>query len=86
MKKPHFTKRFARYRIENPNKFIKSSLRTHDIGRKGHSKRIAGRLKSTGEWKTQAILIAKSDYMKGLRLKKRKDRYVISPNDAWVNE
>jgi hypothetical protein len=77
IKRPHFTKRYARYRIEDPNKFMKSSLRTQDIGRKGHSKRIAGQLKSTGQWKTQAILISKKDYKEGTRVKKKYGKPVI---------
>jgi hypothetical protein len=67
--KIHKTKRYVRYRIRDPKEFIKSSFRVHDIGRPGHSKRIAGRLKSTGEWATQAILISKEDYEKGYRVK-----------------
>lgn len=60
----HLTKNYARYRLIDPKKFIAGSLRTHDIGRKGHTKRIAGRLKSTGRWTTQAILILRDDYRK----------------------
>jgi hypothetical protein len=59
--KMHVTKNYIRIRVRNPSDFIPKSFRTHDIGRKGHSKRIAGRLKSTGEWKTQAWLISKKD-------------------------
>jgi len=51
--------------------FKKGSLRTQDIGRKGHSKRIAGRLKSTGRWSTQNFLILKKD------LKSLKTRQLI---------
>lgn len=65
----HLTKNYARYRLIDPGKFVPGSLRTHDIGRKGHTKRIAGRLRSTGKWATQAILIAREDYRKGMRLK-----------------
>jgi hypothetical protein len=77
IKKPHFTGKYARYRILDPKKFIEGSLRTHDIGRKGHSKRIAGELKSTGEWKTQAFLITKKDYKKGYRVGKKYGRPAI---------
>lgn len=77
-KQPHFTKKYARYRIQNPKLFEKSSFRTHDIGRAGHSKRIAGIKKSTGRYETQAILISKSDYKKGYRVKEKYGRPVIS--------
>lgn len=67
--KVHKTTRYVRYRLRNPTSFRPSSFRTHDIGRKGHSKRIAGQLKRGGRWATQAILIAKADYNKGTRVK-----------------
>src|SRR3990172_8321490 len=69
--KVHLTENYARYRLREPNEFVKSSLRTHDIGRKGHAKRIAGKLKRSGKWETQAVLIARQDYAKGLRLTKK---------------
>jgi hypothetical protein len=47
--------------VRNPSAFVKGSFRTQDIGRKGHSKRIAGRLKSTGRWATQNFLIPKGE-------------------------
>ena len=75
--KPRITRRYARYRIEEPSKFLAGSFRMHDIGRKGHSKRVAGRLKRTGRWKTQAILIAKGDYKEGTRVAKTRGRTVI---------
>lgn len=53
------TKRYERWQIRSPKDFIKRSFRTHDIGRKGFSKRIAGKLKSTGKWGTQSLLISK---------------------------
>ena len=68
MKKVHLTKMYARYRIREPKEFIKSSFRTHDVGRVGHTKRIAGRLKKTRKWETQAIIISRADYNKGLRV------------------
>lgn len=77
MKRPHFTRMYARYRIRDPRRFVRSSFRTHDIGRSGHSKRLAGRLKSNGNWATQSILIAKKDYRKGYRVKKRYGRPII---------
>lgn len=76
-KKPHFTKRYARYRIRDPKRFKKSSFRAHDIGRKGHSKRIAGKLKKTGKWATQAILVTRKDYKKGVRVVKKRGRAII---------
>ena len=78
MKKPHLTTQYARYRIRNPSAFVRGSFRTHDIGRPMHSKRIAGRLKSTGKWSTQSMLITRSDYNKGYRIKMRYGRPVIS--------
>jgi len=58
---PHFTDKFERWRIREPSEFIKGSFRTHDIGRKGFSKRIAGKLKKSGKWATQAILISRAE-------------------------
>jgi len=75
--KIHKTKKYVRYRIRSPKLFVKSSFRTDDIGRPGHSKRIAGILKKTGKWATQAILISKEDYKKGYRVKKVGERYKI---------
>lgn len=75
--KVHLTRQHARYRIRSPSKFIKGSFRTHDIGRAGHSKRIAGKLKDTGEWATQSILIAKKDYLKGYRVRMKYNRPII---------
>jgi len=72
--KVHLTKNYARYRQIDPEKFVPGSFRTHDIGRTGHTKRIAGRLRSTGKWATQSILIARDDYNKGLRLRDIKMR------------
>lgn len=56
------TKRYVRLRVKHPGNFIRGSLRTHDIGRGMHSKRIAGRLKRTGKWDTQAFLITRGDW------------------------
>jgi hypothetical protein len=78
-KKPHLTKRYARYRQQNPKLFKKGSFLTQDIGREGHSKRIAGIKKSTGEYETQAILISRKDYARGTRVKNVKGRPVIIP-------
>ena len=75
--KPHMTKRYARYRIRNPNDFDKSTLRTQDIGQEGHSKRIAGKNKVTGKYETQAILINRKDFEKGTRVRLKKGRPFI---------
>jgi hypothetical protein len=77
IKKPHLTKKYARYRVQEPSLFEKSSFRTQDIGRKEHSKRIAGIKKSSGKYETQAILIAKKDYEKGTKVKLKYGRPVI---------
>jgi len=78
--KIHRTRAYVRYRIKDPKLFRKGSFRTHDIGRVGHSKRIAGILKSTGEWETQAILISREDYENGLRVMMKNGR----PTLVWV--
>ena len=75
--KVHLTKKYARFRVRNPLSFIKSSFRTQDIGRKGHSKRIAGILKANKRWVTQAILINRMDYNRRMRVKKRNGRPYI---------
>lgn len=67
--KVHLTKRYARYRIKEPSEFKKGSFRTHDIGRKGHAKRIAGINKKTGKYETQSVIVSREDYKKGRRVK-----------------
>jgi len=54
--------RYHRVRIRDPKRFINGTIRTHDIGRKGHTKRLAGQLKKSGKWATQAILLSKKDF------------------------
>lgn len=54
----HITKNYERWRIREPDEFEEGSFRTHDIGREGYSKRIAGILKDTGKWATQSLLIS----------------------------
>lgn len=44
----------VRVRLKNPKDF--ELLRIHDVGERGHSKRIAGISKKTGKWGTQAWL------------------------------
>ena len=62
MWKIHMTESYVRIRVRRPGQFIPGSFRTHDIGRVGHTKRIAGRLKRNRKWATQAILIKREDY------------------------
>ena len=63
---PDMTKKYARHRIEDPSHFDK--LRTKDIGRKGHTKIILGRVKGTNTWKPQSVLVTREDYAKGERV------------------
>lgn len=58
------TKRYLRIRVSSPGRFKKSTFRTDDIGRKGHSKRIAGIVRKTGKWETQSWLISRADIKK----------------------
>jgi hypothetical protein len=58
---PYKHSRYLRIRVRKPTDFKPGSFRTQDIGRKGHSKRIAGKLKRTGKWATQNVLIKKQD-------------------------
>jgi len=58
--------KYYRVVVRPKNQF--TSFRAHDVGRKGHIIRLAGRRKN-GSWDTQAWLIAKTDaYMKGGKL------------------
>jgi hypothetical protein len=59
--KADVTEKYVRVRMRDPDKFIRGSIRTHDIGREGFSKRLAGKLKSTGEWATQSWLISREE-------------------------
>jgi len=52
------TEKYLRIGVRDTSDFFESSLRTHDIGKKGFSKRIAGRLKATGKWGTQSFLVS----------------------------
>lgn len=54
--------KYYRVRVRSPSSFKKGSFRTHDMGRAGHSKRIAGKLKRSGRWATQAYLLSKQDF------------------------
>lgn len=53
------TKKYLRIRVKHPRQFTK--IRTDDIGRKGHSMRLAGVNRKTGKWETQAWLVSKKD-------------------------
>jgi len=57
--KRHRTKSYVRYRIRSPRLFKKSSFRTLDVGRRGHHQLIRARLKSTGKYATQAVIVEK---------------------------
>lgn len=58
-------KRYYHIRVKPKGEFDPETFRTHDIGRKGHSKRIAGKFKKTGKWGTQKYLISRADFVKG---------------------
>lgn len=51
------------YHVEVRNKNQFTSFKTHDVGRKKHTQRIAGRRRS-GSWATQKWLISKDDARK----------------------
>ena len=51
-----------RIRVENPKSFIKSSFRTHDVGKRGRLQRVSGRLKSSGKWSAQSWRVNLKDY------------------------
>lgn len=53
------TDKYLRIRLKDPKLF--SKIRTQDVGRKGHSKRLAGYNRKTKEWETQAWLINRKD-------------------------
>lgn len=48
------------YHVEVRDKNQFKSFRTHDVGRKGHTQRVAGR-RERGSWSTQKWLIGKKD-------------------------
>jgi len=59
-KKPGTTGKGKFYRVVVRPKSEFVSFRNHDVGKKGHIQRVAGR-RSSGSWATQAWLIAKTD-------------------------
>jgi hypothetical protein len=76
VKHPHLTKNYARFRILDPKRFVKESMRTQKLGTHG-TKRITGELKTNGEYATQAILIPRARYAKGDRVKMKDGRPII---------
>lgn len=65
---PDLTKRYARFRQRDPSLFVRGSLRTKDAGRVGHSKIIIGKLRASGKFVVQSVLIDRKDYDKGARV------------------
>ena len=65
--KVHLTEAYARFRLAQPGRFKPKSFRIQKLG-KG-IERVAGKLKSTGKWQTQSVLIPKPLYEKGMRVK-----------------
>ena len=63
----HYTARYKRERIRKPSLFQKSSFRTIDPGRPGHTKLIIGRLKGKKTTTTQAILRERENVMPAFR-------------------
>ena len=61
MPEVEMTERYERHRIVNSNVCIPNSFRTHDIGKKGRTKRIACISKITGKWITQSMLISHNE-------------------------
>lgn len=53
------TKNYTRYRIRDPKKFVKSSFRTLDIGRPKKHMLVRAKLKKTGKWATQSVMVEK---------------------------
>lgn len=49
---------YFRVEVRPQEKFV--TFRTHDVGRPGHTKRLAGK-RSSGSWDTKSWLIKKSD-------------------------
>ena len=61
---PYKRSRYKHIRVKSPKVFKSGSLRTQDIGRKGHSKRVAGKLRTNNRWATQKFMILKEDWGK----------------------
>ena len=64
-KKVKIRKTKNRIRVTIKPKGRYSKIRTHDIGRPGHTQRIAGKRKKDGRWETHVWSFLKSDIKKG---------------------
>jgi len=51
------TKNYERHRIRDPALFDKSTFRTIDIGSPGIHKLVRAKLKKTGEYRTQSVIV-----------------------------
>ena len=71
--KRHKTKNYMRYRIRSPKLFKKTSFRTLDIGRPKKHMLIRGKLKSTGKYATQAVIVEKGTRPSRQILKKARE-------------
>ena len=73
-KKPGMGKQGDYYRIIIRPKSEFVTFRTHDVGRTGHTQRLAGK-RSSGSWATHAWLIHKNDaYIEKGKLKSKKEK------------
>lgn len=62
----HGTGKYYRIIVRPKQEFV--TFRAHDVGRKGHAERLAGK-RDSGSWATHAWLIAKKDaHVEGHRL------------------
>ena len=80
MKRVHLTARYARYRVREPSRFDKSSLRTVRAGKwaRGKAKLIRGALKSSGAYHTQAVLLKRKAYRAGYRVKRSGGKFRLT--------
>jgi len=78
-------KTFVRIRVRSPWIFKSGTFRTQDIGRRGHSLRIAAIKKKTGKWATQSYLILKKDIKKGDQKTLRLINQIKSRHGITVN-
>jgi len=70
MPRVDYTANFERRRIRDPNLF--AEFKSKDIGRKGFSYIVLGRLKGTNKWVTQSLRIHKMESPK-MKAKLRKN-------------
>lgn len=61
MPRAELKKNYYFVRVESPKKFKRGTFRAQDVGRHGHTLRIAAVKRSTGKWATQAWRLHKSD-------------------------